>query len=258
MTEELLNHIVKEQVCAIIPARSGSKGMKDKNIRLLKGHPLIAYAVAAAKQAKNVDRVIVSTDSEKYAEIAREYGAETPFLRPVEISGDTSTDLEFIQHAIFWFYEHEGKVPEYWVHLRTTNPLRHPESVDEAIQFIKENKEATALLSVNAPQNILTPYKWLIKDEQYLKSIFFDNVDAANMPRQSYPEAYIRTLVVDIIKTETILREQKLFGSKVLAFDTEYYCDIDDEKSFAECEALLREYNFDILINYCESRCSGC
>lgn len=255
MNDKILNRIMRGVSYAIIPARSGSKGVKDKNIRLLKGHPLMAYTIAVANMANTIDRVIVSTDSEKYAEIARHYGAETPFLRPKEISGDTSTDFEFIQHAILWFYENEGNVPEYWIHLRNTSPFRHPNNIDEAIGFIKDNKEATALLSVNEPLNILTPYKWLLKDNEYLKSIFFDNVDAANMPRQSYPKAYIRTLVVDIIKTETILKEEKLYGDKVLAFDTEYYCDIDDEKSFGECESLLNEGSFEELFNYCESRC---
>ena len=85
MNSEILNHINKGQVCAIIPARSGSKGVKNKNIRLLNGFPMIAYTIAAAKLSQNIDRVIVSTDSEEYAEIARKYGAETPFLRPAEV-----------------------------------------------------------------------------------------------------------------------------------------------------------------------------
>ena len=120
MDKKILEHIDKGKVFAIIPARSGSKGVKNKNIRLLNGYPMIAYTIAAAKLSENIDRVIVSTDSEQYAEIAQKYGAEVPFLRPAEISGDTSADIEFMQHAINWFYENEGKVPEYWLHLRVT------------------------------------------------------------------------------------------------------------------------------------------
>ena len=104
MNSEILEHIDIGKVFAIIPARSGSKGVKNKNIRPLNGYPMIAYTIAAAKLSKNIDRVIVSTDSEQYAEIARKYGAETPFLRPAEISGDRSTDIEFMRHAINWFY----------------------------------------------------------------------------------------------------------------------------------------------------------
>ena len=92
---------LKENVIAIIPARSGSKGVPGKNIALLGGYPLIAYSIAAAKLS-GIDRVLVSTDSEEYALITRRYGAETPFVRPDEISSDQSTDFEFMRHAIDW------------------------------------------------------------------------------------------------------------------------------------------------------------
>ena len=87
-------------IVALIPARSGSKGVSNKNIRPLAGFPLIAYSIKAALKSKLIDRVIVSTDSEEYAEIAREYGAEVPFLRPSELSGDIATDKQFFKHAI--------------------------------------------------------------------------------------------------------------------------------------------------------------
>ena len=87
---------------AIIPARGGSKGVPGKNIRALGGHPLIAYSIAAAKQAKNISRIIVSTDSQEIADAARSYGAETPFLRPAELALDSSTDYEALSHAITW------------------------------------------------------------------------------------------------------------------------------------------------------------
>ena len=92
------------EVYAIVPARSGSKGVKNKNLRCLKGYPLIAYSIAAAKLTEGISRVIVSTDSPYYAEVAKYYGGEAPFLRPAEIAGDKSTDLEFMEHAIDWIY----------------------------------------------------------------------------------------------------------------------------------------------------------
>ena len=92
--------INKQMVYAIIPARSGSKGVKNKNIMQLDGHPLMAHSIVAAKKCKTIDRVIVSTDSEEYAEIARQYGAETPFIRPKSISGDAATDIEFFKHFV--------------------------------------------------------------------------------------------------------------------------------------------------------------
>ena len=120
MNNEFLANIKKDEVYAIIPARSGSKGVKDKNIRCLDGYPLLAFSIAAARKCPEVSRVIVSTDSEHYASIARYYGAEAPFLRPEAISGDKSTDIEFMEHAIGWLSENEGTLPEYFLHLRPT------------------------------------------------------------------------------------------------------------------------------------------
>lgn len=250
MNINILKMIDNNKVYAIIPARSGSKGIKDKNISLLNGYPLFAYSIAAAKKAKLIDRVIVSTDSEKYAELAKDYGAETPFLRPKEISGDQATDLEFMQQAIEWFYENENYVPAYWVHLRPTCPLRKDGIIDDALRKIMNKPSATALLSVDAPTNILTPYKWLLKDGENLKSIFFDTIDDANRPRQSYPEAYMRTVIVDILKTETIVKQNSLFGNEVLCYESKNMYDIDDLRTFKECEDVLRQGKFDELTKY--------
>ena len=117
---------MKENVLAIIPARSGSKGVPGKNIAILGGHPLIAFSIVAAKLA-GIERVLVSTDSEEYARMAKQYGAETPFLRPAEISSDQSTDFEFMRHAMDWMVDKENLAPEYWLHLRPTTPFRDPQ-----------------------------------------------------------------------------------------------------------------------------------
>ena len=135
------------EVIAIIPARSGSKTLTDKNITLLSNHPLIAYSIAVAKASKKIDRVIVSTDSQHYAEIASLYGAEVPFLRPVEYATDESTDRDFLVHAMSWMNEFERNIPEYWVHLRPTTPLRDPLIVDQAIEIIMQKNNATSLRS---------------------------------------------------------------------------------------------------------------
>lgn len=237
MDQKILEKIKKDEVVAIIPARSGSKGVKDKNIRLLNGYPMIAYTIAAAKLSKKIDRVIVSTDSEKYAEIARKYGAEVPFLRPDEISGDTATDIEFMKHAIQWCYDNEGSVPEYWVHLRVTCPMRNPEVIDEGIEKIKKHPEATCLLSVTLVENFLTAYKWLIKDgEEYVKSIFFENNDDANLPRKSYPDPYIPNIYVDVLKTECIVGNDRLHGNKMVCLETPETIDIDTEEDLKKAK----------------------
>src|SRR5919201_6543515 len=110
------------KILALIPARGGSKGIPRKNILNFAGYPLIAWSIAAAKQASCITRVIVSTDDEEIASVARKYGAETPFLRPSEFAQDNTTDLPVFQHALQWLDEHEGYQPEIVIQLRPTSP----------------------------------------------------------------------------------------------------------------------------------------
>ncbi|HON56846.1 MAG TPA: acylneuraminate cytidylyltransferase family protein, partial [bacterium] len=110
------------KIYAIIPARGGSKGVPDKNIRLLKGYPVIAYSIVACKLSKKIDRIIVSTDSEKIAQISKKYGAEVPFLRPAEFATDISPDLGFMKHAVDWFEINEKNIPDFFIHIRPTTP----------------------------------------------------------------------------------------------------------------------------------------
>ena len=99
--------VTQPEVLAIIPARGGSKGIPRKNVRFFAGHPLIAFSIAAGLQAGTVTRVIVSTDDEEIAAVARQHGAEVPFLRPAELAQDRTTDLPVFQHALTWLAEHE-------------------------------------------------------------------------------------------------------------------------------------------------------
>ncbi len=116
---------------ALIPARSGSKRVPDKNIRLLAGHPLIAYSISAALQSGVFAAVIVSTDSERYAEVARNYGAEVPFMRPAEYSGDTSPDIEWVEYTLRRLAA-EGRRYDCFSILRPTSPFRLPETIQRA------------------------------------------------------------------------------------------------------------------------------
>ena len=123
---------------ALIPARSGSKGIKNKNILKLNGFPLLAFSIRAALLSKEIDRVIVSTDSKNYKKMALKFGAEVPFLRPKNISGDKSNDYDFVKHALDWFSAEEGIIPSYIVQLRPTTPLRDPKLIDNAIRKFKK------------------------------------------------------------------------------------------------------------------------
>lgn len=239
LNTDICKKVENGKVWAIVPARSGSKGIIDKNIKLFQGYPLIAYTIAAGALAENIDRVIVSTDSQQYADIAKIFGAEVPFLRPAKYATDDSQDIDFMKHAISWFYDNEEVLPEYWVHLRVTCPIRKAETVDEAISRIKEHQEASSLLSVCIPEGVLTPFKWLVKDGEYLRSIFFENNDDSNKPRQSYPDAYCRSIYVDIYKTDTIVRQGVLFGDCIVPFETSETVDIDELSDLLKAEKLV-------------------
>jgi CMP-N,N'-diacetyllegionaminic acid synthase len=221
---------------AIIPARSGSKGIPDKNIKLLSGIPLMAYSIKTAKEAFNIDRVIVSTDSELYAQIAKRYGAEVPFLRPGNLAQDLSTDYGFIKHALDWFKEQEDCVPDYLVHLRPTTPLRKVEYVEEAISIFKNNPIATALRSIQKID--FNTYKACEMENGYLKTVYtrLPNMDIGNFPRQMYPDTYWANGYVDVLRVSYILKEKRIHGDKVMAYVTPPVVDIDSLEDFKYLE----------------------
>ena len=220
------------EIVAVIPARSGSKGVPGKNVKLLAGHPLIAYSIAAARLVENVDRVIVSTDSEHYARIARKYGAETPFLRPAEVSADDTGDYEWVKHLLDWMVENEGDVPEYLVHLRPTTPLRDPGCIEKAIERMTRDNYATALRSAHEMSE--TAYKTVEIDKNYLKCICsgsFD-LDSASRPRQLFPKTYVANGYVDIYKSSYVVENKKLLGDKVIAYVTLRILEVDMVEDF--------------------------
>ena len=218
---------------AIIPARSGSKGVPKKNTYLLGGYPLVAYAIVAAKLSKEISRVIVSTDSKEIAEISGYYGAETPFLRPAAISGDKSTDKEFVEHAMNWFEKSEGKIYDYFVHLRPTTPLRHPGVIDKAVIEIKGNKDSTSLRSIHELAE--SPHKvFQINNYGYLKGFFPDDPrpEYYNLPRQTFPKAYFPNGYVDIIKIDFVKKSGFLHGPNMLGFLTSRVAEVDGIEDF--------------------------
>jgi len=200
----------KPEVLALIPARGGSKGIPRKNIRDFAGAPLIAYSIAAGLQAQLVTRVIVSTDDEEIAAVARQWGAETPFLRPVELAQDDITDLPVFQQALAWLAEHEAYHPEFVVQLRPTSPVRPVGLIDEAIELMLTNPQVDCVRGVvPSGQN---PFKmWRIEpDSHQLKPLLsLPNVkEPYNAPRQELPKPYWQTGHIDVIRTSTILEKR--------------------------------------------------
>ena len=233
---------------AIIPARSGSKGVPGKNIKLLGGIPLFAFSIIAAKMMPSVSRVIVSTDSEEYAQIAKDYGAEVPFLRPNEISGDKSTDFDLFLHALNWFKENENLIPEYILHLRPTTPLRNPQIMEEAVKLFLENKNLASSLRSGHPAPE-SPYKWFLKDENnYFKGLRDDlTPEKVNLPRQSFPSVYIPDGYIDILKSSVILDSGTLHGDKMLVFESPFCVEVDTKDDFEYLEFQIEKEGSSII-----------
>ncbi len=219
-------------VVALIPARAGSKGVPNKNVRILSGRPLLAWTIAASRRAARVSRVIVSTDSPEYAALSVVEGAEAPFLRPHAISGDRATDYEFIVHALDWLAA-RGEEPDYLVHMRPTTPLRDPRLVDAAVQAFLGTPRATALRSVHEMSE--SAYKTFeIGPGGRLKRVGSDStaLDGANNPRQQYPRTYSANGYVDVLSTAFIRRTGMIHGDHVMPFITPLVVEVDAEDDF--------------------------
>lgn len=227
------------KVLALILARSGSKTIPDKNIQPLAGKPLMAWSIAHALSAKAVTRTIVSTDSTEYAAVARQYGAESPFLRPTEISGDMATDLEAFQHALNWLKENEGYLPDICVHLRPTHPVRNPADIDQMVEILMGNPELASVRSVAlAPE---TPFKmWFREPTGLLRPVVeCDMPEAYNQPRQRLPQAYLQNASIDVVRSSVILEQNSMTGQHIFGFVMDSNYDIDDEAQLVRARQRL-------------------
>lgn len=226
-------------VFAIIPARAGSKGVPNKNVRMLAGHPLLAWSIAACRRANRIDRTIVSTDSAEYAALAGNYGAEAPFLRPAAISGDRAGDIDFIVHALDWLAG-RGEVPDLLVHIRPTTPFRDPALLDEAIQLFAGTPQATAMRSVHEMAE--SAYKsFELTDNRILRRVCSDStaLDHANTARQQFPATYQANGYVDVLSVPFIRRAGLIHGDRVHPFVTAPVVEVDIEDDFARLEFQL-------------------
>ena len=228
-------------IVAIIPARSGSKGVPGKNLRNLGDVPLITWSITCSKKSNKIDRTIVSTNSVEYAEISKNWGAEVPFLRPDNISQDNSTDLDFVLHVLNFLKNNEG-VPDLLVHLRPTTPFRDPLVLDKAIEFaIKNYENMTALRSVHEMSE--SAYKsFEIGPTGNLVTTFArkEALDQSNMNRQTFPSTYTANGYVDVLLPRHILETGELHGSKVKPFLTNNTLEVDTEEDFETLEVQLK------------------
>lgn len=224
------------QVLALIPARSGSKGIPHKNIRPFRGKPLMAHSIEQARACPLIQRTVVSTDSVEYAEIARQYGAQVPFLRPPEISGDTATDLEVFEHALAWLEANEGYTPDICIHLRPTYPLRDVQDITNIIELLAQNPALDSVRSIApAPE---TPYKMWFRaaDGTLAPVVQLEELEAYNMPRQVLPPVFLQNACLDAVRAQVIRAQHSMTGKKIYGYVMAENYDIDTALQFDAAE----------------------
>jgi len=219
-------------VIALIPARSGSKRVPDKNIRLLDGHPLIAYSIAAALQSKIFKTVIVSTDSERYADIARYYGAEVPFFRPGKIAGDTSPDIEWVEYTLKQLRD-TGQDYDCFSILRPTSPFRLPETIQRAWQEFLTQEGVDSLRAVEKCQQ--HPGKmWVIRGNRMMPLLPMGPAEQPWHSSQypSLPEVYVQNASLEIARTYVAFEEKTIAGNVVMPFMTKEFEGFDVNSNY--------------------------
>lgn len=225
-------------VCAFIFARGGSKGVPRKNIRALAGKPLIAHAILCARASSKVQRVIVSTDDPDIAVIAREWGAETPFLRPAELSGDDAPERLAWRHALKFLQETEGRMPDVFVSVPTTSPLRKPQDVDACVQMLLDS-DADIVITVTPAAR--SPYFNMVTLHDGEARLVIEPSQGTMHHRQDVPPVFDMTTVAYAARPRHIMEKDSIFGGKVGAVQVplERALDIDTPLDWIIAEALL-------------------
>ena len=225
-------------VVALIPARSGSERVRDKNIRPLAGHPLVAYAIAAARQSGIFDRIVCSTDSGKIAEVAQRYGADIPFLRPAKLATATSPDIEWIMHTL----EHLGDHYDLFAIVRATNPFRGADVLQRGLAQLLATPEADSIRAVELVKQ--HPGKmWLLEgrtmrpllDQSHLQSAWHAG------QYQALPEVYVQNSALEIAWSRVVSQTGTREGRVVAPYLTRG-CEgfnIDDEEDWERARRLL-------------------
>ncbi len=233
------------KIISVIPARGGSKGIKNKNIVKINSKPLIYFSIKQSLKTKLIQRTIVSTDSKKIAKISRQCGAEVPFLRPKSISNDAAKDYSFFSHLIKWLKKNENYTPDLIVQLRPTQPFRSIKLLQKAIELMIKDKKADSLRSISIPER--TPFKMWIKKGRYLKYFVnkksFIKKEYFNMDRRKLPKVYWHDGIVDIVRSNTLKKYKNLTGKKIayIFSNNDYLIDIDTEKDLKLLKIFLKK-----------------
>jgi N-acylneuraminate cytidylyltransferase len=217
---------------ALIPARAGSKRVPHKNVRLLAGHPLIAYTIAAARGSGVFADVVVSTDSDAYAEIARHYGAEAPFLRPAAFAGDRSPDIEWVEHALS-FLAADGRRYDCFSILRPTSPFRQAATIVRAWSAFQAEEGVDSLRAVERCQQ--HPGKmWIVRGRRMTPLLPLGPPDQPWHSSQypALPEVYVQNASLEIAWTRVVFEGRTITGDVLMPFFTEGYEGLDVNRPY--------------------------
>ncbi|WFR56798.1 acylneuraminate cytidylyltransferase family protein [Anaerocolumna sp. AGMB13025] len=226
-------------ILAIIPARSGSKSVPHKNIRLMNDKPMLAYSIEHALGSQYINRVILDTDSAEYAEIGKKYGAEIPFLRPASLAEDLSLDFDVFYHCLNYLQENENYKADIVVQLRPTYPIRNIEDIDKMIKILVDNELYDSVRSIAPSKEI--PYKMWHRSSDGTISPLLDNIkECYNMPRQNLPVTYYQNACIDVIRGRVILKEKSMSGKHIYGYVMNKNYDIDTEEEFGIAEEFLK------------------
>lgn len=224
---------------AFIFARGGSKGLPEKNIKPLAGKPLIAWAIEQALAVEDISRVIVSTDDENIAQVARHAGAETPFLRPVELASDDASEWDAWRHALKTVRDIEGLLPDPFISVPATSPMREPADIERCLNLY-ERGDCDAAVAVTAAHR--NPWFNMVQKGE---DEFIELVNKSNekfVRRQDTPAVFDMTTCVYVANPRYIIKEGSLFSGRVKATEipVERAIDIDTPFDF-EIAAFLME-----------------
>jgi len=225
-------------VCTIIPARGGSKSIPMKNISMLNGRPLLQYSIEYSLKCSLVNKTVVSTDSMQIAEIARNCGAEVPFIRPKEIAEDLTQDFPVMLHAMEEIEIKENIIIDFLVLLRPTSPLRPPQLIEKGLELLQADDKATSIRSVTPSRE--HPYRQWNINGPYMSGFKDNIVEPYNIPRQLLPEVFFQTGDIEIIRRDTI-QTGSVSGDRVIPLIIEHddMIDIDEFEDLARAENKL-------------------
>lgn len=227
---------------AIIPARGLSKGVPRKNIKILAGKPLIAWTIEAALGSKLINRVIVSTEDQEIAEISKLYGAEVPFMRPIELSQDDTPTLLVLQNLI---NNIDIKDIDNIITLQPTSPLRNTNHLNEAIYKFERYPYSDCLVScIEVPHNFTPDSIMKINDQGFLQNFYEDNIQPKYLRRQDKPKYYARNGAAIYITKKDIINNAILSGN-IIPYNMDKFSslDIDTEEDFILAEYLFKFKN---------------